>query len=100
MFVPAAIQTLTSSTYEVTPNSDRMGCRLDGPMLEHLDGPDVISDGTAFGVIQVPGDGKPIILYASRSKGSDSYVELAQEVIQRTKNETAKVEQHQIESVA
>lgn len=66
MFVPAAIQTLTSSSYEVTPNSDRMGCRLDGPMLEHLDGPDVISDGTAFGVIQVPGDGKPIILLSDR----------------------------------
>tara|TARA_B100001146_G_C15986966_1_gene350885 strand:- start:443 stop:700 length:258 start_codon:yes stop_codon:yes gene_type:complete len=49
---------------------------------------------------EAPSHGKPIILYASRSKGSDSYVELAQEVIQRTKNETAKVEQHQIESVA
>ena len=49
---------------------------------------------------EAPSHGKPIILYASRSKGSDSYVELAQEVIQRTKNETAKVEQHQIESIA
>ena len=66
MFAPAAIQTLISSSYQVTPNSDRMGCRLDGPVLEHLDGPDVISDGTAFGVIQVPGDGKPIILLSDR----------------------------------
>ncbi len=49
---------------------------------------------------EAPSHGKPIILYASRSKGSDSYVELAQEVIQRTKNEMTKVEQHQIESVA
>ncbi len=49
---------------------------------------------------EAPSHGQPIILYASRSKGSDSYVELAQEVIQRTKNETAKVEQHQIEIVA
>ena len=66
MFAPAALQTLISSSYEITPNSDRMGCRLDGPILEHLDGPDVISDGTAFGVIQVPGDGKPIILLSDR----------------------------------
>ncbi len=65
-FIESAIQTLTSNSYEVTPNSDRMGCRLDGPILEHLDTPDVISDGNAFGVIQVPGDGKPIILLADR----------------------------------
>ena len=36
---------------------------------------------------EAPSHGKPIILYANRSKGSDSYVELAQEVIQRTKGE-------------
>tara|TARA_B100001765_G_scaffold214225_1_gene181743 strand:- start:659 stop:1513 length:855 start_codon:yes stop_codon:yes gene_type:complete len=34
---------------------------------------------------EAPSHGKPIVLYANRSKGSDSYVELAQEVIQRTK---------------
>ena len=65
-FTEEAIDTLTSASYEVTPNSDRMGCRLDGPALEHVNGPDVISDGNAFGVIQVPGDGKPIILLADR----------------------------------
>ncbi|MCH2391521.1 MAG: AAA family ATPase [Nitrospinales bacterium] len=36
---------------------------------------------------EAPSHGKPIVLYANRSKGSDSYVELAQEVIQRTKGE-------------
>ena len=36
---------------------------------------------------EAPSHGKPIVLYANRSKGSDSYVELAQEVIQRTKDE-------------
>ena len=34
---------------------------------------------------EAPSHGKPIVLYANRSKCSDSYVELAQEVIQRTK---------------
>jgi len=38
---------------------------------------------------EAPSHGKPIVLYANRSKGSDSYVELAQEVIQRTKGEMA-----------
>jgi len=37
---------------------------------------------------EAPSHGKPIVLYANRSKGSDSYVELAQEVIQRTKGES------------
>ena len=48
---------------------------------------------------EAPSHGKPIILYASRSKGSDSYVALAQEIIQRTKNEIMKKEKQQIESV-
>ena len=36
---------------------------------------------------EAPSHGKPIVLYANRSKGSDSYVELAQEVIQRARGE-------------
>ncbi len=36
---------------------------------------------------EAPSHGKPIVLYANRSKGSDAYVELAQELIQRTKGE-------------
>jgi chromosome partitioning protein len=48
---------------------------------------------------EAPSHGKPIVLYASRSKGSDSYVALAQEIIQRTKNEIIKMEKQQIESV-
>ena len=48
---------------------------------------------------EAPSHGKPIVLYASRSKGSDSYVALAQEIIQRTKNEIIKKEKQQIESV-
>ena len=49
---------------------------------------------------EAPSHGKPIVLYASRSKGSDSYVALAQEIIQRTKNEIIQMEKQQIESVA
>ena len=44
---------------------------------------------------EAPSHGKPIVLYANRSKGSDSYVELAQEVIQRSRHETIKPEQQQ-----
>ena len=43
-----------------------MGYQLDGALIEHLDGCDVISDGIMMGSIQVPGSGKPIIMMADR----------------------------------
>ena len=41
-----------------------MGCRMEGPVIEHKNGGDIISDGIAFGAIQVPGAGKPILMLA------------------------------------
>ena len=40
--------------------------RLDGPVIEHIDSADIISDGAVFGSIQVPSDGNPIVLMADR----------------------------------
>ena len=65
-FTEAGLSALLSSEYAVSVDSDRTGCRLEGPMIEHLDGPDIVSDGTALGSIQVPGGGEPIILLADR----------------------------------
>ena len=65
-FTQRGIDTFINSTYAVSINSDRMGYRLEGEPIEHTDGPDVISDGTPLGAIQVPGDGQPIILLADR----------------------------------
>jgi chromosome partitioning protein len=36
---------------------------------------------------EAPSHGKPVVLYASRSRGADSYVELAKEIISRTRSE-------------
>ena len=66
MFGKDALDTLTRSEYTVALDSDRMGCRLDGPRVDHLEGADIISDGNAFGSIQIPGDGLPLILLADR----------------------------------
>jgi allophanate hydrolase subunit 2 len=41
-----------------------MGCRLEGPPIEHRSGPDIVSDGIAWGAVPVPGDGRPIVLMA------------------------------------
>ena len=65
-FTPDGIATFFGSTYTISMDSDRMGYRLDGPGIEHASGPDIVSDGSPLGAVQVPGDGQPIILLADR----------------------------------
>ena len=65
-FTDAGIQTFLSQVYTVTAEFDRMGCRLEGEAIAHKDGGDIISDGIAFGAIQVPSSGKPIIMLGDR----------------------------------
>ena len=48
--------------YSVTRLVDRMGMRLDGPNLENVVDTNIKSEGLIRGTIQVPADGKPIIL--------------------------------------
>ena len=64
MFAPEAIRTFEQASYRVNEKSDRMGYRLDGPAIQAKGKTDIISDGIVFGSIQVPNDGKPIILMA------------------------------------
>jgi antagonist of KipI len=63
-FTENGFETFYSASYQVTPQCDRMGIRLEGPKIERR--PDVedsiISEGLISGAIQVPGDGKPIII--------------------------------------
>ena len=66
MFTKHGVHTFLSETYTVTSDFDRMGCRLDGPFIASKNGSDIISDGIAFGSVQVPSHGKPIILLADR----------------------------------
>lgn len=65
-FTEEGIENLLTSKYEVQADSDRMGIRLDGPPIDHHGGADIISEPVAGGSIQVPGNGKPIILLADR----------------------------------
>ena len=65
-FSRQGIETFLSSEYTVTSDFDRMGCRLEGPFIARKETTDMISDGIAFGSIQVPSHGKPIILLADR----------------------------------
>jgi antagonist of KipI len=61
-FNDVTIQRFTSGTFAVSPDSDRMGVRVDGPELKRQDSADLISEAVAPGTIQVPASGKPILL--------------------------------------
>jgi antagonist of KipI len=61
-FNVSTIQQFTNDEFSVSPDSDRMGVRLDGPELRREDNIDLISEAVAPGTIQVPPSGKPILL--------------------------------------
>lgn len=65
-FTEEAIDALLSQRWTISPQSDRMAYRLNGPRLTHAKGHDIVSDGVALGAIQVPGDGTPLVLMADR----------------------------------
>ncbi len=65
-FKAESVAQFLCSEYQVTTQIDRMGVRLDGLLLLHTrpEAADIVSDGVTPGVIQVPGNGQPIILLA------------------------------------
>jgi allophanate hydrolase len=63
-FRKEAFATLLDAEFRVSKDTDRMGMRLDGPVLRHRRGWDIVSDAIATGSIQVPGSGQPIVLLA------------------------------------
>ena len=65
-FTAAGRKKFLESEYTVTSEFDRMGCRLEGPFIAYKTTSDIISDGIAFGSVQVPSHGKPIILLSDR----------------------------------
>ncbi|HYZ42343.1 MAG TPA: biotin-dependent carboxyltransferase family protein [Stellaceae bacterium] len=63
-FRQEAIEALFNAEFRVSNDADRMGMRLDGPLLRHRASWDIASDAIATGSIQVPGSGQPIVLLA------------------------------------
>jgi biotin-dependent carboxylase-like uncharacterized protein len=53
-----------SGPWRVGATSDRVGCRLEGEPLRHLGPSEILSDGMVPGSIQVPPDGRPIVMTA------------------------------------
>jgi antagonist of KipI len=65
-FTDEAQSRFLGAAFEVNANSDRMGYRLEGPALALRAPLEMISEGVAFGTVQVPPDGNPIVLMADR----------------------------------
>lgn len=63
VFSPAHRQVLLSQAYRISPQSDRMGARLEGRAMTDVPG-NLVSEAVAPGVVQVPSGGLPIVLLA------------------------------------
>ncbi|MCS7461188.1 biotin-dependent carboxyltransferase family protein [Paenibacillus doosanensis] len=57
---------LFGSVFEVSPQSDRMGYRLQGAALRQTSTEELLSEAVPPGTVQLPSDGSPIILLADR----------------------------------
>ncbi|MEW9095597.1 MAG: biotin-dependent carboxyltransferase family protein [Clostridiaceae bacterium] len=65
-FTQKGLEKFLSTPYKVTNECDRMGYRLEGEVIEHINSGDIISDGINFGAIQIPSHGQPIIMMSDR----------------------------------
>ena len=61
-----ALRAVSGVSFRISPRSNRMGYRLEGPPLARLRHHELISEPVCMGAIQVPGAGEPILLMADR----------------------------------
>jgi len=61
-FMESSRKEFFSHKYKITNLTDRMGTRLEGPMIKNIVSTNIRSEGIIKGAIQVPADGQPIIL--------------------------------------
>ena len=59
---PRVMRVLRDGVWTVGADSDRMGLRFDGPRLPRADGLERVSTPVVPGTIQLPPDGRPIVL--------------------------------------
>jgi len=63
-FTPDAVAQFLSANFTVSPASNSVGLRLDGPRLSRLRIDELPSEGVVRGSVQVPPDGHPIVFQA------------------------------------
>jgi antagonist of KipI len=63
-FDAASRRAFFEATWKVSPDSNRMGFRLAGPVLARAEAAEILSEPTCLGTVQVPANGLPIALMA------------------------------------
>ncbi|UOF92832.1 biotin-dependent carboxyltransferase family protein [Fodinisporobacter ferrooxydans] len=76
-FEEAGKEVFFQAGFTLLPQSDRMGYRLKGPLLQLAEPLEMISEAVIFGTVQVPPDGNPIVLMADRQT-TGGYPKIAQ----------------------
>lgn len=64
LFDAAARRAFFDATWKVTPDSNRMGFRMAGPVLARAEAGEILSEPACLGSVQVPANGLPIALMA------------------------------------
>jgi allophanate hydrolase subunit 2 len=64
LFTEDGIATFLNRGYTVSTRNDRMAYLLEGEIIKHKNGPDIVSDALCPGAVQIPGNGMPIIMMA------------------------------------
>lgn len=77
LFDAPSREALLTAAFRIMPQSDRMGCRLSGPVLRLEQPQELISEAVAPGTVQVPPGGNPIVLTADRQT-TGGYPRIAQ----------------------
>ncbi|WP_281885078.1 biotin-dependent carboxyltransferase family protein [Paenibacillus sp. YYML68] len=76
-FETAGLEAFFGAPYRLSPQSDRMGCRLEGPRLALQEPLEMLSEAVVPGTVQVPPDGQPIVLLAD-AQTTGGYPRIAQ----------------------
>jgi biotin-dependent carboxylase-like uncharacterized protein len=63
-FEPESLDVLTGAMWTVSSDASRVGVRLDGPSLRRRVTGELPSEGILTGAIQVPPDGRPVVMLA------------------------------------
>jgi biotin-dependent carboxylase-like uncharacterized protein len=63
-FAPDAFDRLTGTEWTVSADVSRVGVRLDGPPLARRVTAELPSEGLLLGAVQVPPDGRPVVMLA------------------------------------
>ncbi|OGA88990.1 MAG: hypothetical protein A2Z90_14260 [Burkholderiales bacterium GWA2_64_37] len=75
-FTPEARDSLVTTDWKISPHSNRIGARLEGPVLATERKLELLSHGIVPGVIQVPPSGQPIVMQCD-AQTSGGYPKIA-----------------------